>query len=64
MFSMSFHTLKKMDHGLSTLAVLNTHKMPSHKIGGDEVLHIHNWDTWSIEGKEGKIAVVTSFEIF
>jgi hypothetical protein len=35
-----------------------------HKIGGDEVLNIHNWDTWSIEGKEGKIAVVTSFEIF
>ena len=35
-----------------------------HKIGGDEVLNIHNWDTWSIEGKDGKIAVVTSFEIF
>jgi hypothetical protein len=35
-----------------------------HKIGGDEVLQIHNWDTWSIEGKEGKIAVVTSWEIF
>ena len=30
----------------------------------DESLHIHNWDTWSIEGKEGKVAVVTSFEIF
>ena len=35
-----------------------------HKIGGNEVLHIHNWDTWSINGKEGKVAVVTSFEIF
>jgi hypothetical protein len=34
------------------------------KIGGDEVLQIHNWDIWSIEGKEGKVAVVTSFEIF
>jgi len=34
------------------------------KIGGDEVLQIHNWDIWSIEGKEGKIAVVTAFEIF
>ena len=34
------------------------------KIGGDEVLQIHNWDTWSIEGKEGKVAVVTSWEIF
>lgn len=34
------------------------------KIGGDEVLQIHNWDIWSIEGKEGKIAVVTSWEIF
>jgi len=35
-----------------------------HKIGGSEVLHIHNWDTWSITGKEAKVAVVTSFEIF
>lgn len=35
-----------------------------HKIGSNEVLHIHNWDTWSIEGKEGKVAVVTSLEIF
>jgi hypothetical protein len=35
-----------------------------HKIGGNEVLHIHNWDTWSINGKQGKVAVVTSFEIF
>jgi hypothetical protein len=34
------------------------------KIGGDEVLQIHNWDTWSIEGKEGKVAFVTSYEIF
>jgi hypothetical protein len=34
------------------------------RIGGDEVLQIHNWDIWSIEGKEGKVAVVTSFEIF
>jgi len=35
-----------------------------HKIGGDEVLQIHNWDTWSIAGKEANVAVVTSFEIF
>jgi hypothetical protein len=34
------------------------------KIGGDEVLQIHNWDTWSIAGKEANVAVVTSFEIF
>ena len=34
------------------------------KIGGDEVLQINNWDTWSIKGKDGKVAVVTSFEIF
>ena len=34
------------------------------RIGGDEVLQIHNWDIWSIGGKEGKVAVVTSFEIF
>jgi hypothetical protein len=35
-----------------------------HKIGGNEVLHIHNWDTWSITGKESNVAVVTSFEIY
>ena len=34
------------------------------KIGGDEVLQINNWDTWSIKGKDGKVAVVTCFEIF
>jgi len=27
-----------------------------------EALHIHNWDTWSIAGKESKVAVVTSYE--
>jgi hypothetical protein len=35
-----------------------------HKIGGNEVLHINNWDTWSITGKESNVAVVTSFEIY
>ena len=29
-----------------------------------ESLHIHNWDTWSVEGKESKVAVVTSWEIY
>jgi hypothetical protein len=29
-----------------------------------QTLHIHNWDTWSVEGKDGKVAVVTSWEIY
>jgi len=27
-------------------------------------LHIYNWDTWSVQGKEAKVAVITSWEIF
>ena len=34
------------------------------KIVTNEALYIHNWDTWSIAGKESKVAVVTSFELF
>jgi len=29
-----------------------------------ESLHIYNWDLWSVEGKEGKVAVVTSWELY
>jgi hypothetical protein len=29
-----------------------------------ETLHIHNWDTWCVEGKDSKVAVITSWEIF
>ena len=29
-----------------------------------ETLHINNWDTWSVEGKESKVGVITSWEIF
>jgi hypothetical protein len=29
-----------------------------------ESLHIENWDTWSVEGKDAKVVVVTSWEIF
>jgi len=29
-----------------------------------ETLHIHNWDVWSVEGKDSKVAVITSWEIF
>jgi hypothetical protein len=29
-----------------------------------EALHITNWDTWSVDGKESKVAVVTSWEIY
>jgi hypothetical protein len=36
------------------------------KILGDcgTYLHINNWDIWSVEGKESKVAVITSWEIF
>ena len=27
-------------------------------------LHINNWDTWSVEGNDAKIAVITDFEIY
>jgi len=29
-----------------------------------ETLHIHNWDTWCVEEKDKKVAVITSWEIF
>ena len=29
-----------------------------------ESLHIHNWDTWAIEGKNSNVVVVTSWEMF
>lgn len=29
-----------------------------------ETLHIDNWDTWTVSGKDGKVAVVTDFEIY
>jgi hypothetical protein len=29
-----------------------------------ESLHIYNWDIWSVQGKDAKVAVVTSWEIF
>jgi hypothetical protein len=29
-----------------------------------QTLHIYNWDTWSVVGKNSKVAVVTSWEIF
>ena len=27
-------------------------------------LHVDNWDTWSVEGKDAKVSVITSFEMF
>jgi hypothetical protein len=27
-------------------------------------LHVYNWDTWSIKGKDSTVAVITSWEIF
>ena len=29
-----------------------------------EILHIYNWDTWSVEVKDSKVVVITSWEIF
>jgi len=29
-----------------------------------ETLHIYGWDTWSVSGKNAKVAVVTSWEIY
>lgn len=29
-----------------------------------ETLHIQNWDTWSVGGKDSKVIVITSWEIF
>ena len=29
-----------------------------------ECLHIHGWDTWSVAGKNAKVAVITSWEIY
>ena len=29
-----------------------------------EALHISNWDIWSVEGKESKVALVTSWETY
>ena len=29
-----------------------------------ESLHIHNWDTWAVEGKNSNVIVVTSWEMY
>lgn len=29
-----------------------------------EALHIHNWDTWAVEGKDSTAVVITSYEMF
>lgn len=29
-----------------------------------QTLHIYNWDIWTVERKESKIAIITSWEIF
>jgi hypothetical protein len=28
-----------------------------------ETLHVYNWDIWAVEGKDSKVAVITSWEI-
>jgi hypothetical protein len=35
-----------------------------YKILPNDFLNIHNWDTWSVVGKNAKVAVVTSWEIY
>ena len=34
------------------------------KILSIETLHIDNWDTWSVDGKNANVAVITSWEIY
>ena len=34
------------------------------KICPNENLHINRWDTWSVKGKDAKVAVITSWEIY
>ena len=34
------------------------------KILDGETLHIDNWDTWSVDSKDAKVAVITSSEIY
>jgi YD repeat-containing protein len=29
-----------------------------------ESLHIYNWDTWLVEGKDAKVAIVNSWDIY
>lgn len=35
-----------------------------YKICKNESLHINGWDTWSVKGKNAKVAVITSWEIY
>ena len=39
-------------------------KLAFQKILDGESLHIDNWDTWSVDAKDAKVAVVTSWEIY
>ena len=39
-------------------------KLAFGKILSNESLWIDSWDIWSVEGKEAKVAVVTSWEIY
>ena len=39
-------------------------KQAFHKILDSESLHIDNWDTWSVDSKDAKVAVITSWEIY
>ena len=34
------------------------------KISANQCLQIYNWDTWSVKGKDCKVAIVTSWEIY
>lgn len=39
-------------------------KLEFHKILHNESLFIENWDTWSVQYKNAKVAVVTSWELY
>ena len=39
-------------------------KLEFHKILHNESLFIENWDTWSVQCKNAKVAVITSWELY
>lgn len=54
-----------MTRGLSILAPKKT-ESEFNKIlsNSGETLHINEWDTWSVEGKDSKVIVISDLEIF
>jgi len=64
----SLDIIKKLPYceGIDTWIVFNcpphkTKEAYQHILYG-EAIHIHRWDTWSIEGDDTKVAVITSLQ--